>query len=233
MAGILKRFKDIMAANINALLEKAESTNADKILINYLRDAKSDLEEVKSETAAVIADEMAAGRKVADLESEIVKLSQYAEQAVQAGNDADALKFIEGKNRAVERKTEAEKAYEQSKVNSDRMRQMTKKLMGDIQTAETKLDELKSKLAVAEQTEKLNELNERFSNAASSMSDYSSLADAVQKRIDAADAKASLNAELDDSYGIEKLKEKYSASEKAESYSAEAELAALKAKLGK
>ena len=74
--GILSRFKDIMSANINSVLEKAESKNADKILENYLRDAKENLEEVAAETAGVIADEMAAARKVADLEEEIGKLSR-------------------------------------------------------------------------------------------------------------------------------------------------------------
>lgn len=231
--GILSRFADIMKANINSVLENIESKNADKILEQYLREAREDLEEVKSETAAVIADEMAAGRKVSALEEEIVKLSSYAEQAVIAGNDADALKFLEGKNKAAEQKAEAEKAYAQAKINSDRMRQLTKKLVGDIEVASGKLNELKSKLAVAEQNEKMNELNEKFQQTGSSLSDYGRLADAVQKRIDAADAKASLNQELNESYDIDELKKKYEVNTTVSDASAQDELAALKAKLGK
>ena len=51
--GILKRFKDIMSANVNALLDKAE--NPAKMVDQYLRDLESDLGKVKAETAAVMA----------------------------------------------------------------------------------------------------------------------------------------------------------------------------------
>ena len=53
--GILKRFKDIMSANINAMLDKAE--DPEKMIDQYLRDLQEDLRNVKSETATVMADE--------------------------------------------------------------------------------------------------------------------------------------------------------------------------------
>lgn len=51
--GILKRFKDIMSANINAMLDKAE--DPEKMIDQYLRDLQEDLRNVKSETATVMA----------------------------------------------------------------------------------------------------------------------------------------------------------------------------------
>ena len=59
--GILQRFTDIMSANINSLLTGAEEKNAGKLLEKYLNDARANLEELKSETSAIIADEMAIG----------------------------------------------------------------------------------------------------------------------------------------------------------------------------
>ena len=53
--GILKRFKDIMSSNINALLDKAE--DPEKMIDQYLRDHQEDLRKVKSETATVMAEE--------------------------------------------------------------------------------------------------------------------------------------------------------------------------------
>ena len=44
--GILKRFKDIMSSNINALLDKAE--DPEKMIDQYLRDLQEDLRKVKS-----------------------------------------------------------------------------------------------------------------------------------------------------------------------------------------
>ncbi len=231
--GILSRFRDIMSANINALLEKAESKNADKILENYIREAKDNLETVKAETAGVIADEMAAGRKVDACEQEMEKLSKYAEQAVLAGNDGDAKKFLESKNAVALKKADAEKIYAQAKENSNRMREMTQKLMGDINAADAKLQELLSKLAVAEQTEKMNELSEKLGNTSYQFTDYAQLADAVQKRIDAADAKAELDKELNKDYDINELKNKYNVSDSPADSTVDDELSALKARLGK
>lgn len=232
--GILKRFKDLMAANINTVLEKAEAKNADKLLEQYLREAKSNLDQVKAETAGIIADETAAGRKVVAIDEEIAKLDRYAEQAVLAGNDEDAKKFLEGKATAVARKADAEKAFEQAKVNSDRMRQLTQKLNSDIVEAQSKLGDLKAKLDVAKQTEKMAELSEKISSVGYAASDYDRLAEAVQKRIDAVDAKAELNKELDETADIEALKEKYEVSAESETagVSIDNELAALKARLG-
>ena len=60
--GILTRFKDIMEANINALLDKAE--DPEKMVDQYLRNLESDLGKVKAETAAVMADEAKAKREL-------------------------------------------------------------------------------------------------------------------------------------------------------------------------
>lgn len=232
--GILTRFKDLMAANINTVLEKAEAKNADKLLEQYLREAKNNLEQVKAETAGIIADETAAGRKVVAIDEEIAKLDRYAEQAVLAGNDEDAKKFLTGKTMAAARKTDAEKTFEQAKINSDRMRQLTQKLNGDIVEAQGKLADLKAKLDVAKQTEKITELSEKISSVGYAASDYDRLAEAVQKRIDAVDAKAELNQELNENADIEALKEKYEVDveSKAAGVSIDNELAALKARLG-
>ena len=143
--GILQRFSDIMSANINSLLSGAEEKNAGKLLEKYLADARANLEELKSETSAIIADEMAAARRVAANNEEIAKYDRYAEQAVLAGNDDDARKFLDAKSQLVAKKAELEAAYETAKSNSDKMRQMTRKLMEDIASAEGKMVELRAK----------------------------------------------------------------------------------------
>ena len=60
--GIIARFKDIMAANINALLDKAE--DPEKMIDQYLRNLESDLGNVKAETAAIMAAETRAKREL-------------------------------------------------------------------------------------------------------------------------------------------------------------------------
>ena len=207
--GILQRFSDIMSANINSLLSGAEEKNAGKLLEKYLADARANLEELKSETSAIIA-----------------------EQAVLAGNDDDAKKFLDAKSQLVSKKAELESAYELAKSNSDKMRQMTRKLMEDIASAEGKMVELRAKLTVAEHKEKMDDLMHKVAGR-TDMTGFENMMEAVQKRIDSVDAKVALNEELADKMDIKKLEEKYSEKAAQVSASVEADLAALKARLGK
>lgn len=231
--GILQRFSDIMSANINSLLSGVEEKNAGKLLEKYLSDARSNLEELKAETSAVIADEMACGRRVTAVSEEIAKMDRYAEKAVLAGNDDDAMKFLSAKARLVEEKAENEKAYLTAKENSDKMRQMTKKLKEDVEDATARMSELQAKLKIAENKEKMADLNQKIAGR-TDMSSFENMMEAVQKRIDSVEAKSQLNEELEDTKDIKTLEDKY-ADHPAEAGAADAaaDLAALKARLGK
>ena len=93
--GILTRFKDIMASNINALLDKCE--DPEKMIDQYMRNLESDLGNVKAETASVMAEETRAKRELDDCNEQIAKMQSYAEKALLAGNEADARSFLEKK----------------------------------------------------------------------------------------------------------------------------------------
>ena len=175
---------------------------------------------------------MAAGRRVTANNEEIAKFDRYAEQAVMAGNDDDARKFLDAKAKLTAKKQDLENAYELAKANSDKMRQMTRKLMDDISAAEGKMGELRAKLTVAENKEKMDDLMHKVAGR-TDLAGFENMMEAVQKRIDAVDAKAALNEELADTMDIKKLEEKYSEKAAAVSASVEADLAALKARLGK
>ncbi len=228
--GILSRFGDIMRANINDLLTGAENKNAEKLLNQYLRDAREDYTQVRNETASVMAEEAAAKRRLDEVNDQIFRYEKYAQAAIQSGNDADALKFLEAKGQLQPRKEDAQAAYAQAQVNSEHMRQMTKKLLTDIQEAESKIGELKAKLRIAESKEKMQQLTEKLGGK-SALGNFDSLADSVQKRIDAADAREALNTELSGDMGISDLEKKYAGAGGGLS-SAQAELEAMKARMG-
>ena len=231
--GILSRFTDIMSANINSVLSKAEAGNADKLLEKYLRDAKDNLAQVKAETAAVIAEETGLARKLADNEVACRKYESYAMAAVKSGNDDDARKFLTHKNHLEEERAELTSQYHRAKENSEKMRQLLKKLMDDINTSEDKLRELRQKLAVAKQQEKLNKLDEKF--AKTPLSSFDNLFEAVQKRVDAADAASALNKEFTkETNEVEELAKKYNATtQEIKADQVEDQLAMLKVSLGK
>ena len=66
--GIIQRFTDIMSANINALLDRAEDPA--KMIDQYLRNLQEDLANVKEETATVMAEEKRAARELDECNAE-------------------------------------------------------------------------------------------------------------------------------------------------------------------
>jgi phage shock protein A len=224
--GILSRFKDIMASNINALLDKCE--DPEKMIDQYIRNAESDLGKVKSETAAVMAEETRAKRVLDECNADIEKMQSYAVKAVEAGNDEDARQFLTKKKQLEEKKVSLQQAYDLAAGNAAKMRQMHDKLVSDINELNAKRDALKAKLAVAKTQEKMNKLTSKISSAGSSVSDFENLEAKIDKRLDQANAMAELNNTGD---SVDTLAAKYDT--KTAAPDVEDELAALKASLGK
>lgn len=224
--GILTRFKDIMAANINALLDKAE--DPEKMIDQYLRNLEDDLGEVKAETASVMAEEKAAKRKLDDCNEEIAKMAEYAKRAVAAGNDDEARQFLNKKAELTEKATVLQQQYTICADSAAKMREMHDKLNEDIATLKTKRETLKAKAKVAETKKKMSKLGSGLESAGSNLAAFDRMEDKVNKMLDEADAMAELNAEKPDS--LEELAKKY---ESVSSSSAvDDELAALKAEMG-
>ncbi|MBB6447428.1 PspA/IM30 family protein [Bacillus benzoevorans] len=216
---ILTRFKDIMASNINALLDKAE--NPEKMIDQYLRNLNSDLGKVKSETAAVMAEEQRAKRAVNECQEEIEKMERYAGKALEAGNEGDARKFLERKVSLSEKLSELQSAYQLASTNSQQMKQIHDKLVGDIGELESRRTMLKAKWSVAKTQQRINKLG----TPDQSLSAFERMEDKVNRALDEANAMAELNAEPKDD--IDDLAAKYD----EPSSSVDDELKALKEKM--
>lgn len=227
--GIIGRFKDIMSANINALLDKAE--DPEKMIDQCLRDLESDLGKVKAETAAVMAEEQRAKRELDECNAEINKYQQYAEKAVVAGNDEDAKKFLAKKNQLVEQQTALQQAYDMGAANAAKMRQMHDKLVKDINDLNARKDSIKAKIAVAKTQEKINKIGSSVTGAQNSMSAFARMEAKADKMLDQANAMAELNSSAAED-DIESLASKYDSTSDTSS-GVDDELAALKAQLGK
>ena len=128
--GVIQRFKDIMSANINAMLDKAE--NPEKMIDQYMRNLEDDLGKVKAETASVMAEEARAKRAYDEALAEVEKYQKYAEKAVAAGNDNDARVFLHSKKTAQTKLEGLKLTYDTAAANAQKMRQMHDKLVGDI-----------------------------------------------------------------------------------------------------
>lgn len=224
--GILKRFKDIMSSNINALLDKAE--DPEKMIDQYLRDLQEDLRNVKSETATVMADETRCKRALDDCDADIAKMQNYAEKALLAGNEADAMKFLEQKNQLTAKQASLQQTYDVAAANAMKMRQMHDKLVTDINQLDSRRDAIKAKMKVAKTQDRLNKMTNNLSDSASSMAAFDRMEAKANAMLDQANAMTELNQTTQES-GIDSLAAKYDAAPNA---AVQDELAAMKAKLG-
>ena len=224
--GILARFKNIMASNINALLDKAE--DPEKMVDQILRDLQDNLGEVKAETAGIMAEEARAKREYDEASAEVSTLQSYAEKALVAGNEDDARTFLQKNQAKAEEVTALKQAYDLAAANAVKMKQMHQHLTQQIQEMQGRRDAIKAKMAVAKTQQKINEIGSSIKNASGSISEFDRMEAKAERMLDQANAMAELNA-AEKEESVEDLMAKYD----TPSQSVEDELAALKAKLGK
>lgn len=223
--GILSRFTDIISANINALLDKAE--NPEKMIDEYLRRAMEDLAEVKQETAAVMAEENRCQRLWEENRKDVEKYTDLAKKALLAGNEGDARVFLQKKQELEQAGVSLEKTYQAARQNAEKMRQMHDKLTEDINTLKARRQNVKATMAVARTQEKVNRAQEAFDGAGGAIQGFARMEEKAQAMLDQANAMAELNQRPADPAAA--LEEKYSS---GGSVAVEDELAKLKAEMG-
>jgi len=189
--GILTRFKDIMSANINALLDKCE--DPEKMIDQYMRNLESDLGKVKAETASVMAEETRCKRELDECTADVAKYQSYAEKALKAGNEADARTFLEKKQQLVSKQATLQQTYNIAADNAAKMRQMHDKLCKDIQSLEARRDAVKAKVAAAKAQERINKVGSSVNSVGTSMDAFGKMEAKANKMLDEANAMAELN----------------------------------------
>ena len=226
MAGIIKRFSDIMSASLNALLDKAE--DPEKMIDQYLRNLESDLGKVKAETASVMAEETKCKRELDECNADIEKMQRYAEKAIVAGNDNDARQFLEKKQQLVSKQTALQQAYDLAHGNAVKMKEMHDKLVSDMGELQSRRDAIRAKVAVAKTQERLNKVGSSVAGVSNNLSAFDRMEEKANRMLDEANAMSELNTTKDD---VADLAAKYD--EDSSNTGVDDELAALKAKLGK
>ena len=223
--GVIQRFKDIMSANVNAVLDKAE--DPEKMIDQYMRNLQDDLGKVKAETAAVMAEETRAKRELDECNQEVEKLQKYAEKAVAAGNDSDARLFLQKKQTVAVQQIALRQAYDSASANAAKMRQMHDKIVKDMENLNQRKAAIKAKVAAAKAQERVNQIGGSLKGVSNHMSAFDRMEEKANKMLDQANAMAELN-EAGQEDSIEDLMSKY---DDGSSSNVEDELAALKAKM--
>lgn len=217
--GIFSRFADIVNANINSLLDKAE--DPEKMVRLIIQEMEDTLVEVRSSSARTIADKKDVVRRMERLEAEAEDWQAKAELALSKDREDLARQALAEKQKCIENaevmkqeltqlddqvnRLKDEISQLQSKLEDAKSRQKTILMRG--KTASSRLD-VKSKL----NSGKINDALSRF--------------EAYERKID------NLEAEVE-SYelGNKSLADEFADLEAAEKV--DSELEALKAKLNK
>ncbi len=223
---ILKRFRDIMASNVNAALDKMEDPS--KMIDQLLRDLNNDLAQVKSETAGIMAEETRAKRNLDEANADVIKYAAYAEKAVASGNDKDARLFLTKKAEAAQKAASLQQVYDAASSNATKMRQMHDKLVQQIGDLNSRRETVKAKVSVAKAQERINNITSNITDSTASISAFDRMEDKANQMLDRANAMAELNSNA----AADDLQEAMSKYDTPDS-DIDAELAALKAKLGK
>ncbi|MGN1068245.1 MAG: PspA/IM30 family protein [Christensenellales bacterium] len=222
---ILSRFNDIIKANINALLDKAEDPA--KMIDQYLREMTDDLAEVKGETASVMAEETRTMRLADENQAQVDKYDALARKALQAGNETDARVFLARKQELEAAGAGLKTAYAAAHENAVRMREMHDKLARDIETLKSRRQSIKAKVTVAKTQEKINELSSASEKVNGAMGAFERMEEKANAMLDEANAMSELNNfSVDEAL---KLEEKYA---KENAPSVDDALAKLKEEMG-
>jgi phage shock protein A len=99
--GIFTRFKDIVSANLNSILDSAE--DPEKMLKLMIREMEDTLVELKSSCAASMATEKKMGRELAELEAAVTEWENKAALALKKGREDLAREALVLKKNFTER----------------------------------------------------------------------------------------------------------------------------------
>ncbi|MDQ0659191.1 PspA/IM30 family protein [Paenibacillus sp. W2I17] len=230
--GILSRFRDVMKANINHMLSRAE--DPEKSVNEYMRSLSSDLGQVKAETTAVLSDESRAKRALDECNAEVKKLQRYAEKSAESGDEDKARGFLEKKVKLADKLNELQAAYERASAKAKMMKHMNDKLVADLGQLEARHAELKGRMADAKAQQQANERNASTGRADAALK---AMEDKANQALNEAEALAELRAgaqedDLDELIAqLERDMNADAGNNENASPSAEEELAAIQEKL--
>lgn len=217
---ILGRVRDLLSANVNSMLDKAEDPQ--KMVDEYIRQLNDNLYEAKTSVASAMADETKLHNKLVQYQAEADNWQTKAGAALR-GNDEGLAR------QALARKVQAQKLADSYKQQFESQEQQVDELQNALVSLESRLAETRAKreLIIAKQnraeTQEAIQRTVRGINQTSAIDKLSALEERVDDRLAQAEAMDNLNQGS--------LESKFEDLEKDQEL--DAELAALKASMNR
>lgn len=173
--GVFSRFKDIVNANINALLDKAE--DPEKMLKLMMQEMEDTLIELKSNCAARMASRIRLERRIEDQKALISRWQSRAELAVDKGRDDLARDALIEKKKELATLSSLMKDLDSYSEIIDQSKAEINQLEEKLSQAKLKLKSLQEKARAAEAEALANERLKR--NTESHFDDLESIIDRI------------------------------------------------------
>lgn len=219
--GIFSRMADIVKANINDLLNRAE--DPEKMIRQMILEMEEAVNKATASVGTAVANEKRLERQYLNEQDQIEGWQKKAELAVEAGEDDLARRALERKTAVQEAIGDLEKALEESRKTSTQLKQQLQQLKAKLDEARTRQGALIARRRAAEARKQIARgMSGIGDDAFSSFERFRNRVESEEAEADAHQEIAGPGAELDNEFT--KLERKQSV---------DAELEALKKKMGK
>jgi phage shock protein A len=217
--GAFSRLSDILKANINDLIDKAE--DPEKMMEQMVRDMEEQLREAKIEVAKAIADEKRLEQQIKNNQSQAQNWESKAMLALKKGDEKLATEALKQKKTYDQLVGSVQPQWEQQDA-------MTTKLKDSLRALEAKIDEARRKKEILGARQKRAEAQKKIQEVMTGLSDRSAFAtfDRMEQKVQEVEAQADAAVELESTSLDDQFKALESGSDVTD------ELAALKAKMG-
>lgn len=152
--GIFKRLSDIIAANINDLLDRAE--NPSKMIKQIILEMEDHVAEIRTAVAKAIATEKTLKKQLDERQHSCEEWERKAVIALEKDNEDLARKALEKKRAVVEQIPSLEVQYEAAKASSDSLNANLKQIEEKLKIAKRKQSTLLARQRAAEAQQKIH-----------------------------------------------------------------------------
>lgn len=222
MANIFKRLADILRANINELLNRAE--DPETMLNQMLIEMREQLAEAKRQVAVAIADERKLRRQLDLQTEEAAKWEQRAMAALQAGKEDLAKQALGQRNAAQELAAQYQEQWEKQSEVVESLKNALKALNLKIEDAKRRKDLLIARQKRAEAQKQIQETLQGIGDT-SAFETFERMEQKVLQKEAEAEAAVDINAEIS---GLN-LEEQFAKLDKS---SLDGDLAELRSRMG-
>lgn len=216
---IFNRIRDLLSANVNAMLDSAE--DPEKMADEYLRQLNNELYEAKTNVASAMADANRLNLREAQYSADADSWSSKAEAALRAGDEELA-------KAALARKVQSAKLANEYQTQSDAQDSQVEQLQQALVQLETRIAETRSKRDLIVAKKNRAQTQEAIQRAARGIGQNNALdkLDRLEEKVDDRLAKADAMTKLEG----DSLESRFKNLE--QDTAVDAELAELKRKLG-